>query len=160
MNEEKEVKFLITKEIGKLAAWLRILGFDAKYCTFSQKSHIIITSLQENRIILTKNKQLCPRQGVRIVFIKSDFFRQQLKELFSGLPLVIDKNKFFSRCVFCNKELISIEKKDVQNKVPAYVFESQQEFSTCILCKRIYWKGTHWGNSEKILEKIWGAKKE
>ena len=153
---DKEVKFLVTKELGKLAKWLRILGFDTCYSISSQKSHIIISSLREGRIILTKNKRIGSRVGVCFVHIKDDFIKEQLQQIIRELKLVINKDKFFRRCVLCNKELKIIEKDKVEDKVPEYVYSTQEIFHECCVCKRIYWKGTHWGNVEEILTEVLG----
>jgi len=153
---DKEVKFFVTKELGKLAKWLRILGFDTCYSSSSQKSHIIISSLREGRIILTKNKRIGSRVGICFVYIKDDFIKEQLQQIIKELKLVIDKDKFFSRCVLCNQALIFINKQNVKSKVPEYVYNTQEVFSECVKCGRIYWKGTHWGNAEEVLNEVLG----
>lgn len=152
MNEQ--ARFIVTKELGKLAKWLRILGFDTLYCTSSKKSVIIITSLQDNRIIITKNKRWGTRQGVRIVFIKSDFYKHQLKQVIETLGLGVNKDDFFMRCVLCNRLLEAIEKEKVRDRVPEYVLKTELSFVICPACQRIYWKGTHWGNVDEILSNL------
>ncbi len=153
---DKEVKFLVTKELGKLAKWLRILGFDTSYSISSQKSRIIISSLREGRIILTKNKRIGSRVGVCFVLIKNDFIKEQLQQIIRELKLIVDKDRFFSRCVLCNQALIAIDKQNVKSKVPEYVYNTQTVFSECVKCGRVYWKGTHWGNAEEILSEVLG----
>ncbi len=153
---DKEVKFLVTKELGKLAKWLRILGFDTYYSICSQKSHIIICSLREGRIILTKNKRIGSRVGICFVHIKNDFMKEQLQQIIRELKLVVDKDRFFSRCVLCNQALMFIDKQSIKSKVPEYIYNTQEVFSECSKCGRVYWKGTHWGNAEEVLNGVLG----
>ncbi len=150
----KEIKFLVTQELGRLAKWLRILGFDTKSSQSSKKSHLIINSLRENRIILTKNKNIGSRQGVRVIQIRSDFFKQQLKQVIEELSFKPNEDKFFMRCVICNEILELVEKDKIKERVPAYVFETQKHFVKCPSCRRVYWPGTHWGNVEVLLSNL------
>lgn len=149
-----ELRFLVTRELGRLAKWLRILGFDTKYTAASLKSQIIIESLQENRIILSKNKTFGLRRGIKVVTIKSNFFKQQLAQVISALSIELAPEKFFQRCVICNQVLESVPKGWVVNKVPEYTYNTEDEFVRCPACQRIYWQGSHWGNVEEILKKI------
>jgi len=150
----KQIKFLVTRELGRLAKWLRILGFDAEVEHSSINSCMIIASLRDNRIILTRKKSIGARRGLRFVYLKSDFFKSQLAQVIEELGLVLDNKKFFSRCVLCNKLLTIIEKDKIRNKVPEYVLKTQEVFYECASCRRIYWKGTHWGNAEELVNKI------
>ncbi len=149
MNEQ--IRFLVTRELGKLAKWLRIIGFDAVYSPDTLKSHIYIAGLRENRIILTRNKRLGGRQGIRTVFISGDFLTDQLRQVVAELNLSLRPENFFQRCVLCNRELAHAEKESIRPEVPEYVFQTQDVFFKCSGCGRVYWKGTHWGNVEKML---------
>ncbi|MCM8757470.1 MAG: Mut7-C RNAse domain-containing protein [Candidatus Omnitrophica bacterium] len=146
------IKFILTKELGRLAKWLRILGFDTIYFKEENKGLLLLTSLREERIILTRNQRLAKIRGPRIINIKSDNLKGQLREVLELFK--IDEEKMFSRCVICNLELDHIEKEKVKGKVPEYVFQTQNNFYTCKSCGRTYWQGTHWGNVTKILEEI------
>ncbi len=149
-----EVKFILTKELGRLAKWLRILGFDAAYFNQGNVSSLIIEALRDGRIIITRNQRLPKSGGVKIVLIRGESFKEQLQELLKGLKIPLESASMFSRCIICNLELKDVDKEEVRTKVPAYVFETQGHFVACPKCKRIYWPGTHWGNVEKTLEEI------
>lgn len=148
------MKFLLTRELGRLATWLRILGFDTAYFNQNNPSSLIIQALREDRIILTRNQRLPKAGGIRIVLIKAQKVQAQLKETLDVLQLKPEKKLMFSRCCLCNLELVEIDKEKVKDKVPEYVFKTQDNFTTCPQCKRIYWQGTHWGNASQILEGI------
>ena len=148
------MKFLLTRELGRLSKWLRILGFDAEYYNQDNVSTLIIQALRDNRIIITRNSRLPKPTGIRIVLISSEKINQQVPEVVGLLKLKLDSSRMFTRCIICNRELAPIDKHQVKDKVPEYVFNTQEEFVTCPRCQRIYWQGTHWGNVARTLEEI------
>lgn len=148
------MKFIITKELGRLSKWLRILGFDAAYFTRDSMGSLIIEALKDDRIILTRYHKIPQNRGVKILNVNSDSVKEQLSQVLSELQLKPDQEFMFTRCILCNAALESIEKEKVKTRVPEYVFNTQENFITCPLCKRIYWQGTHWGNVQKILKEI------
>lgn len=148
------MKFLLTKELGRLAKWLRILGFDARYEPSGNKSVAMIEALKEERILVTRNLRFGTRHGGTIIFIKHDGLQDQLKDLFAEMNMKVDPNLLFSRCTICNEPLMAIAKADIRESVPVYVYETHEDFMRCPKCQRVYWKGTHWGNVEEILKAI------
>ena len=148
------MKFILTKELGRLAKWLRILGFDTAYFNQDNLSTLIIEALRENRMIITRNQRLPKSRGLKIILIQQEKIKEQIEELLSALKIKPEPEMMFTRCIICNEELCGIEKEKVKDKVPEYVFKTQGDFITCPKCQRIYWQGTHWGNVQKILEKI------
>jgi len=145
------MKFVVTKELGRLAKWLRILGFDASYYNRDNPSALIIQALREERIILTRNHRLPIRTGVRIKVLESEKIRQQLKELLKELKIRLKSDMMFTRCIICNAGLQAVDKTQVQSRVPEYVFNTQDKFFTCPQCQRVYWEGTHWGNVSAVI---------
>lgn len=148
------MKFILTKELGRLAKWLRILGYDTLYFNQDNLSSLIIQALRDNRIILTRNHRLPQSRGVKILVIKAERTKEQMSELLETQKLEVDSDKMFSRCIICNEGLADIDKEKIKDKVPEYVFKTQDNFITCPQCNRIYWQGTHWGNVTKILDEI------
>lgn len=148
------MKFILTKELGRLSKWLRILGFDTVYYNQDNLSSLIIQALRDERIILTRNQRLPQGRGLKIVLIKNEKIKKQVAEILQTLKISLKPEMMFSRCTLCNAELVDIAKEEVKDKVPEYVFKTQGNFITCPQCKRIYWQGTHWGNVRKTLEEI------
>ncbi|MCM8799080.1 MAG: Mut7-C RNAse domain-containing protein, partial [Candidatus Omnitrophica bacterium] len=70
------------------------------------------------------------------------------------LKIEIKPEEMFMRCTICNELLRKIEKLEVRDLVPEYVFTTQEEFMQCPQCKRIYWQGTHWGNVKNTLKEM------
>ncbi len=147
------MKFIATKELGKLARWLRILGFDTEYFKDQNRSSLIITSLRDGRIILTRGSKFSPVSGIRILKILYDDLEKQLAQVMKELDIKLDEKALFTRCVLCNEELVPVEKQKIEGQVTAYVYQTQEDFVVCPLCQRVYWHGTHWGNVRKLLER-------
>jgi uncharacterized protein with PIN domain len=148
------MKFILSKELGRLAKWLRILGFDAEYFQEETISALLVQALRDDRIILTRTQHFRRHLGIKIVVIHSERIKEQLVEVLKALNLRVNKAIMFSRCIMCNTPLVPVEKAQVKQKVPGYVFETQDNFITCVQCGRIYWKGTHWGNVQNTLKEI------
>lgn len=147
-------KFIVTKELGRLARWLRILGFDCVFFNKARQRDIVIESLRQERIILTRETKLSRFSGFGKVHIKSDFVEEQLSQIISSLRLKVDKRALFTRCVECNTPIEKLDKKEtLESKVPPYVYKTQDEFMTCPTCQKIYWKGTHFDLANKFLAK-------
>lgn len=146
-------KFLVTNELGRLAKWLRILGYDTIYSE-ERGPQLVVQSLRENRTILTRDSKLSRHTGIRIVQLTSDFVEEQLKQVIDKLGLKINENKLFTICVVCNAALEKVNKADVKGKVPEYVYKTQKLFMKCPACKRFYWQGTHWTLVDNFLKKI------
>jgi uncharacterized protein with PIN domain len=150
----KIIKFILSKELGRLAKWLRILGYDSKFYRGDNLSTLIIMALREERIILTRNARISRFPGPSLVIIKSDFVDQQIKQTIERLKLKLLPKDMFTRCVICNVELAQIPKNRLKTKVPRYVYQTHQDFMSCPECKKVYWQGTHWGNARSYLKKM------
>ncbi len=148
------MKFILTRELGRLAKWLRIIGHDAEYYTGSNTASLIIRALQEGRIILTRNHRISSQSGPRVIVIAAGKIREQIREVARICRLRLEAGSMFTRCTVCNRELSGVEKPAIKGRVPEYVYQAQNDFYTCPLCKRIYWAGSHWGNVEDTLKEI------
>jgi hypothetical protein len=96
------------------------------------------------RLILTRDTLLVRRRRARDnhFFVEGDDFRQQLRQVVERFA--IDPNaRFLTRCLACNALLAEIGKGAVRERVPPYIYETQEEFGVCPICSRIYWQGTH-----------------
>jgi uncharacterized protein with PIN domain len=148
------MKFLLTKELGRLTKWLRILGLDSEYFNQNNLSSLIIQALRDNRIILTRNHRLPHSGGIKIIVLESETLKEQLSETLKALDISLNTSLMFTRCILCNEELIETDKEKIKDRVPEYVYQTQENFITCPQCNRIYWQGTHWGNVQSTLKEI------
>ncbi len=140
----EEIRFIIAKELGKLAKWLRILGYDSVYHGRGDEAELVIQALREKRIILARSPDISRHKGIKAVIVKHDLVEDQLDQVVTEAGLAIEEEKFFTRCVECNTLLIDMAKEDAREKVPGYVFETHDSFKKCGECEKIYWKGSHW----------------
>lgn len=147
------MRFIVTKELGKLARWLRILGFDATYYRENDIGKLAIAALRDNRTIITRNRNIPHLQKCTVV-VASNRLCRQLQEVKEKLDLPIQADTMFTRCTMCNAVLEPIAKADVQERIPEHVFEQQEHFRQCPECGRIYWQGSHWGNIKEVIGKL------
>lgn len=147
-------KFILTKELGRLSRWLRILGFDSVYFNSPKVSSLKIQALREDRIILTRSHRLKEERRIKTIMLESENLIEQLKQITKQLNLNIETLSMFSRCIVCNRQLEEIKKLDVRDRVPEYVYNIKDEFNICPECRRIYWQGTHWGNVKSLISQI------
>jgi len=145
-------KFIATVELGRLARWLRLLGYDSVYFREGEKKDLIIKSLRENRVILTRDSGMSRYSGTKMIHIKNDLVEDQIAQVLKQMRLKVDKDNIFTRCVICNSNIEKIEKEKVKNRVPPYVFKTQESFLICPGCEKIYWKGTHWKLANNFLK--------
>ncbi len=137
------MKFIADVMLGRLAKHLRLLGVDVLYDRTLGDNEIIRLSLEDDRIILTRDTDLARRPlAARHLFITSDRIREQLEQVLASIDPKTEIRPL-TRCALCNEPLASIKKEDVINRVPAYVYEKNNGFLHCAGCGRIYWMGTH-----------------
>ncbi len=120
------------------------------------KASLVMKSLREGRVILTRDSKMSRFTGTRMVKIKSDFVEKQLFQLVKELDLALDKSDLFKRCIICDEKLENIKKDSVKDIVPKYVFETQSIFMRCPKCKKVYWQGSHWALVNKFLDRLRG----
>ena len=146
-----ETRFAADKMLGRLTRWLRLIGRDVIYGAHLSANGLIRVARREGRMILTRDRRIGKRSNPpEYLFIKSDHFREQLKEVIEAFALD-PRERIFTRCVQCNSILEPIKKESVKDHVPPYVFSTQEKFSFCRDCQHIYWPATH---LERILQEL------
>jgi len=151
--------------VGKLAKWLRIMGYNARFFEGSSDSQMVAIALAENRVILTRDTQIMRRRLVtsgqlKAILIQSDEPERQIRQVIDALKLDCQFQPF-SLCLECNQPLAERSRELVKDLVPPYVFQTQNQYMECPACHRIYWRGTHWQAMTKSLKKfIKGAAQE
>lgn len=148
-------RFVVDAMLGRLARWLRVLGYDTLYSADADDAALVRRALAEDRILLTRDVELARRRGVRVILISDDRVEEQLREMVKTLPLTADKA--FSRCLNCNAPLVEFDRVQARDLVPPYVFATQTRFRRCPGCGKVYWRGTHWAHMVATLESARGA---
>jgi uncharacterized protein with PIN domain len=146
------MKLLADAMLGRLAKWLRVLGHDTAYFPQLQDHELIRLARAEDRTLLTRDRELTRRKGVRSVLIESDRFEEQLDQLLGDLDL--DCTSQTPRCPRCNAALLPITKEEVSARVPRYVLSRHSDFTLCPHCDKVYWRGTHWQRMRERIDEI------
>jgi uncharacterized protein with PIN domain len=136
-------KFIADVHLGRLARYLRMMGFDVLYKNNFEDDEIVKISLDKRRAILTKDRGILKRNEVTHGYwVRSEKVKEQVVEIIKRFDLK-KLIKEFTRCISCNAKLEPISKKEIIDGLPPKVSMSQKSFSVCPSCKKHYWKGTH-----------------
>lgn len=135
--------------LGRLTRWLRVLGYDTVFAPDTDDTELLRRARAEGRVLLTADHALAARRGARTLLIKAQDLADQLRQVRDALGP--PPGAGFSRCVACNGELELADKSALVDRVPPYVFATQQEFHRCPDCGRIYWPGTHVEHMRAVL---------
>jgi uncharacterized protein with PIN domain/molybdopterin converting factor small subunit len=145
--------FVADAHLGGLARLLRMAGFDTIYDNGLRDDQIEVLAVEEDRVVLTRDRELLKRRGIGYgCYVRALKAQAQLREVFERLGLA-ERARPFTRCLHDNAPLRSVAKADVLERLPPQVAAFQEEFSTCDLCGRVYWKGTHWQRMSEVLER-------
>jgi uncharacterized protein with PIN domain len=152
------LKFIIDCNVGRLAKWLRLMGYDTIFFNGASDSHLVATALAEGRVILSRDRQIMKRRVIttgklKAILIRSDEPELQMRQVIGELELD-SKSRPFTLCLECNEALVERDKGEVKELVPPYVYQTQSQFMQCPACHRIYWRGTHWQAMTERLEKF------
>jgi len=146
------MKLLLDGMLGRLAKWLRLLGYDTAYFPDLDDNELVRLARAQGRVLLTRDRELTRRRGLNCLLVESDRLEEQIQQVISELDLETERP--FSRCPVCNTPLQKVEKSLVKERVPPYVFRTQENFSLCPECNRIYWQGTHWDKMRQEMARI------
>src|SRR5690606_3446894 len=147
-----ELRFAVDAMLGRLARWLRLLGFDAWSEPDVPDERLVRRALEDGRWILTRDRAL-PREWraprVHVVAAEAPF--AQLREVARAFDLAA-RARPFARCSRCNAELRPLAPGEVAQRVPARVRERHERFLACPGCRRAYWEGTHVARMRRVME--------
>jgi len=152
------VRFIADVMLGKLARWLRILGYDVLYDPNAEDEILVARAVTEGRILLTKDRYLIERWRKKLrqngyLLLKSDDWREQLKETISHFGLDVQNHRM-TRCPDCNGLLEEVPKESVRYKVPFFVFTVHERFARCTQCGKVYWAGSHYERMNATLDEL------
>ena len=158
MESAETLKFIVDCNVGRLAKWLRMMGYDTMLFTGDDDSRMVVTALRQERLILTRDTQIMKRGvvtsgRVKAILIDSEEPEHQMRQVIESLKLDCQFRPF-TLCLECNQPLREISKETIRDRVPPYVFQTQDAYMGCPVCNRIYWPGTHWQSMKQKLEKL------
>ena len=149
--------FFADAMLGKLARWLRMLGYDTAYDKVISDESLVSRVVTEQRWLLTRDRYLVQRKVLRgrHTLIVSDHLQEQLQQLQSDLHLELDLgDRTARRCASCNSILKAMPHEEAALTVPTYVASLYPRFVRCPNCGRIYWPGTHWTHMLSRLQEL------
>jgi len=153
-------RFVVDIHLGKLAGYLRLLGFDALYRNDFEDNELAEISSTEVRILLTRDRGLLKRKVVtRGYLVRKDDPKEQIHEIvrrFDLAQLAVP----FSRCSLCNGILSSVSKKTIEKDLEPLTKEHYHNFKQCPGCRQIYWKGSHFDEIENFIRSILNKNQE
>ncbi len=153
MDRANEMRFAVENTLGKLAKWLRILGFDTFYKPDLSAEKLM--DMGPGRILLTRTARIRDvNTSPKLVFITSDNPFEQLREVIETLGIAPKDARPFSRCVRCNTMIREVDKDSIRKRVPDYIWETHDTFRSCSQCGRIYWPGSHTQRSRDIIKRL------
>jgi uncharacterized protein len=139
-----EIRFLLDMHLGKLARYLRLLGFDSVYRNDFNDDELAEMASREARVLLTRDRRLLMRKQVRYGYCPHTLEpRKQLLEVLYAFNL---RNKIspFQRCSHCNGQLLAVSKDSVADLLEPLTKQYYFEFHQCPTCQSVYWKGSHY----------------
>lgn len=147
-------RFVLDGHLGTLARYLRLCGFDVLYRNDYGDEKLARISADENRILLTRDRNLLKRRIVTHgYFVRNDAPRAQLAEVFRRFDLY-DAASPFTRCARCNGLLRDIEKSEIEHRLEPLTKRHYDSFRICTDCGRLYWRGSHVEPMEGLIETI------
>lgn len=147
-------RFALDIRMGRLAAYLRMLGFDTLYDKDYKYKDLITLSQEQERILLSKDPSLVQQDRLsRAYLMRSTTPRQQLAEVLSHFDLFALVRPL-GRCICCNTPLEPVRKREVIFRLPSKISERYDEFRLCPTCTRIYWKGIYYRHLERFVQNV------
>ncbi len=142
------MRLLCDHMLGTLAKWLRFMGYDTTYPGPLDDTELLGLAEREDRILLTRDKELAGRSP-HALRVRSDDLEEQIREVASSLHLkLVDP---LSRCSLCNTPLVAARPEDVGGLVPEGVRSRHTAFWRCPTCRKVYWQGSHW---DQMVERL------
>jgi uncharacterized protein with PIN domain len=147
-------RFVLDMHLGRLAAYLRMLGFDSLYWNQAGDERLANISHDHGRVLLTRDRGLLKRNSVIYgYYVRSTNPREQMEEIVRRFGLY-EQIKPFKRCMRCNGVLETVNKQEILERLPDGVRENQDEFRICPGCDRVYWRGSHFERMERLINSV------
>lgn len=152
--DTSRMKFIVDCMLGKLAKWMKILGFDVLYFSKIEDIELVSRARKEARILLSRDHALLARaRDLKKLFIESEAWEDQVHQV-ADFFCLWDEMKPYSRCLECNVGLKPLAKSQAANLVAPFVLEKADSFAICPACGRVFWPGTHFEEMESKVSEI------
>jgi len=150
----RNTRFVLDTHLGRLAAYLRMFGFDTLYRNDYNDPTLADISSREHRILLTRDRQLLMRRQISHgYFVRETQPKKQLAEVFTRFDLY-GAARPFTRCMHCNGDIRPVARDEIESRLLPQTKAWCHEFWQCGSCQKIYWKGTHYQRMTQIITSI------
>lgn len=150
----REPKFVLDVHLGKLAAYLRMLGFDTFYRNCASDAELARISAEEQRTLLTRDRGLLKHSAVTHGYwLRETDSKRQTEEVVKRFDLIRSVRPL-TRCMACNELLRGIPETEVAGRVPSRVLEWCHAFRECADCRRVYWSGSHYRRMQRWIDDL------
>lgn len=139
-TEAAEKRFVVDSMLGKVAKWLRILGFDTLYVRLAHQDQIDFYT-SRGFFVITRTRRWCAQP--KVFCPNSNEPMEQLRQVIGELSIARSEIRPLHRCIRCNRLLEGISRDQAFEHVPDYVFETNSIFYRCTSCQKVYWRGSH-----------------
>jgi len=150
-------RFVLDTHLGRLAAYLRMLGFDVLYANMAADDELARRASREHRILLTRDRGLLKRGIVALgYFVRSDDPRRQLVEIADRFDLRTSMDPF-RRCLRCNGRIEPVERAAIVDQVGPRTLRFYATFGRCSTCGSVYWNGGHHLRMRRFIAQVLGV---
>jgi uncharacterized protein with PIN domain len=149
-----EPRFILDNHLGRLTAYLRMLGFDCLYQNDFDDDQMAEIVREQERILLSRDRRLLMRKAIVYGYcLRSLDSREQLAEVIQRFKLK-ERIRPFHRCLRCNHLLEPVAKETIIDRLEPLTRLYFDEFQICPACKQIYWKGSHFEHMQGLIEQL------
>ena len=150
-------RFIADAMLGRLARWLRTLGYDTAYDDAIADAELVRRAFEEGRHILTRDRRLFGEWRIDGgLLLESEGPLEQLREVVAAFRLP-RPTRLFTRCRECNGVPAAVDRRAAAARVPARVLERARDFAACPGCGRVYWEGSHTARMRSVLARVFGS---
>lgn len=147
-------RFQLDAQLGRLARYLRLLGFDCLYRNDIGDAELAIQADEEQRVILTRDRHLLKRKRIRLAhYVRSDAPWRQVEEVCREFDLA-PAFAPFTRCTHCNGHLVGVDKAAVIDRLEPLTRQYVEDFLQCESCGQLYWPGSHVSRMKERVERL------
>jgi uncharacterized protein with PIN domain len=155
MAAAETIRFIADCHLGRLAKYLRFMGYDTLYFSHIEDNDLVVRAENEGRVILTRDVALSKRRNVPVYLLDPEETGAQLLDLAQRFSLrILEDDR--RRCLVCNAPLVRVDKTALPKSVPEKVLDGFDVFRQCPSCGRVYWNGDHYRNLMTYLESVLG----
>lgn len=149
-------RFIIDVNLGRLARYMRLLGFDCLYCNDFDDHSIAEISYKTQRIVLSRDRKLLQRKMITYgYYVRTEIPKIQVSEILNRFKLHALINPL-TRCTKCNERLTKIEKHTIEHRLKPLTRQYYDKFLICTGCNQIYWQGSHHKRVTRLIQKFSG----